>query len=380
MEGQMALRGRDLIESVRAWLSVWRWPRSIVVEHLTEDQLFTRSIVDATARMMWDHRHSLSIEIDHDDTRAKGHCGPGERTHSITIPGGLTVQMMESRTKGATVISPDGEREDIKAPDMAVLWRTWVAIQCLAFLETMGTDEIDPSNDEESVREMRRRVAVMVGDAFAKTSARMATGKTEVYSKYLGIWVPGTSGWLDLDGLWVDLQVITDENGGSSTRRLLHPVVGAVHVPDEPISAGMKRRKRSSFENALGIADALPRHQPAPRGNAQAARIVKLCRDALVEDPEMVDGYGTPIAPLVDRHLPDLLQRHAQASAVALEEDLQRIDDELTVGLLHVRKVVMDALQVTASRRRDELHTQLGFLKLRHPQSLDEAGMIEWHE
>jgi hypothetical protein len=111
----------------------------------------------------------------------------------------------------------------------------------------------------------------------------------------------------------------------------------------------------------------LPAHLPMPRGNATAARVLRLCREAVAAEPDLTDALGTPIRPLVDQHLPELMRRHAAAGAIAQDSELAGIDAELMEGIDRVRRTVEEALSCSAVTRRQALKTQLAFLELRHP-------------
>lgn len=138
-------------------------------------------------------------------------------------------------------------------------------------------------------------------------------------------------------------------------------------LPAEAIHRGLQRRASTSLATALGMALDLPAHLPMPRGNAQAARVLRLCREAVAAEPDLVDSLGTPIRPLVDQHLPELMRRHAAASAIAADCDLAGIDADLMEGIDRVKKAVEEALSCSAVTRRQALRSQLAFLELRHP-------------
>ena len=146
-----------------------------------------------------------------------------------------------------------------------------------------------------------------------------------------------------------------------------HPIMGTIEVPGAAIHRGLERRTSTSLAEALGMALDLPAHLPMPRGNAQAARVLRLCREAVAAEPDLVDSLGTPIRPLVDQHLPELMRRHAAAAAIAPADELAGIDADLAEGIERVRLAVEDALSSSAVARRTALKAQLGFLALRHP-------------
>lgn len=119
----------------------------------------------------------------------------------------------------------------------------------------------------------------------------------------------------------------------------------------------------------LNILERTP--SPSPQvsigGNARLTHIVDLCHRALAIDPDMTDARGTPLRPLVERHIPELIARHRRACSNACVETVQAIDDELDVGIANVQEAVEDAIVRSGDMRLSDLREQLAFLDARHP-------------
>lgn len=100
-------------------------------------------------------------------------------------------------------------------------------------------------------------------------------------------------------------------------------------------------------------------------GRAHVARIVANAERALKLDRDLVDDTGARIDDLVRRHVPRLLQRHADAAMMADVSALEGIDRDLDEGVEHVRASVEEALTRLQGDHRQALETEIGFLKLR---------------
>jgi hypothetical protein len=112
---------------------------------------------------------------------------------------------------------------------------------------------------------------------------------------------------------------------------------------------------------------------PAPvlpaLGNARATRMLQLCGEAIANDPMLTDASGALIAPLLTKHVPELVRVHRESSKHALPQDLERIDEEFAEGMDIVCGAVEQALNATRDASRDELRTQIAFLRSRHPDA-----------
>lgn len=99
----------------------------------------------------------------------------------------------------------------------------------------------------------------------------------------------------------------------------------------------------------------------------RAKRIQEICELALAADPDLEDGDGGRVRPLVSEHLPRLLTAHEEASASSSAEHDEANDRLLVEGVEIVRSAVEDALSRSGAEKRDSLATELRFLRLRHP-------------
>lgn len=334
------------------------------------DELTPAAIAARTAHLMWVHRGSLTVEVTGPGEGDGGfNPDPAERKHEITLPGGMKVKIDED-CRSADIVTPDGHMESIREEGRA-LCLTWQCIQGIAIAETLGLEI--PEHEERPV-DMRRRLAEAVADMILRDvpvrvegnyvyrySRRTSDGKTITHEQVT------QTPWQDIGGIWMAYRSSGTYSNDAPTLALLHPTMGVLRVPHGPIERALEQRKRMAFANALGIEHEQPVHLPMPRGNAQAARVLRLCREAIAAEPDLTDAKGTPIAPLVNRHLPELMRRHAEAAQSAPAEQLAGIDAELMKGIETVRRAVDEALQVSANHKRDALRVQLAFLEMRHP-------------
>lgn len=116
---------------------------------------------------------------------------------------------------------------------------------------------------------------------------------------------------------------------------------------------------------------------PAPTApTARIARIVRTAEKVLAERPDLVDDQGARVDDLVRRHVPRLLQRHAEAAATAPLEQVAAVDAELEKGIEDVRRSVESALELAHDEAMDELAKEIRFLALRRgaPPLLTSVG------
>jgi len=113
---------------------------------------------------------------------------------------------------------------------------------------------------------------------------------------------------------------------------------------------------------------------PATTGSAKLTRALALCHQALQIDPDLTDHAGTPLRPLLEVHVPELLARHRQASITADARDMETIDAELDEGIAGICDAIDQGLSRIADDRRHALREQLAFLEMRHPPA---DGLLE---
>ena len=361
-----------------------------------------KDIADKVSALLWAHRGSLDVSLDYDEAvSGRGYHSKYVPTATITLPGGIQVIIRDSHYSRTTVVAPDGQRQDIKMGLDTMIARVWECLQALAAIEMLGLDDLLPADPEDDGTTpsftVKERLAEALGRYVERRAPVQCTGTfLKVHyieeTKHRASSTRETrdpSAWSDVsEGVLLQMEAKTDYNGKAQPpiALLSHPVMGRFQMPGAAIQFGLDRRTSTSLAEALGMALELPAHLPMPRGNAQAARVLRLCREAVAAEPDLTDAAGTPIRPLVDQHLPELMRRHAAASAIAPDSDLAGIDADLMTGIDRVKKAVEEALSCSAVARRQALKSQLGFLELRHPDpvpllesipsrpSLDEAA------
>ena len=112
-------------------------------------------------------------------------------------------------------------------------------------------------------------------------------------------------------------------------------------------------------------------------GNARLTKALALCHRALEIDPDLTDANGTPLRPLLTKHVPDMLAKHRNAAATAAPGDVGGIDDELEAGMARVCRAIEQGLSLVADKTRDDLRMQILFLEHRHPDVLAADGEDE---
>lgn len=93
--------------------------------------------------------------------------------------------------------------------------------------------------------------------------------------------------------------------------------------------------------------------------------VIDLVRRAVRLDPDLTDGLGNPVAPLLTRHVPRLLEAYRQAMATADEAHHAEIERDLLEGLELVRRATEEGLARHGDERRQALRTELAFLRMR---------------
>ena len=327
------------------------------------------------SNVMWAQRGSLKIEARNDDNESRGLHSMHARTFDVEIPGGISMAFDE-KCERFRVTSPDGETETFTGSEAMRIGMVWRAIQAVSMCDAMGVSV--PSENGG----MRPSAALKALDAaicsiVERGDPPRADATYEYRFMHRGMedpaWDTCGSGWKDLGcGIFLDPKEHCDRSyHGDGTiavwYRVMSADMGVLRLRREAMSEALERRKRSSFANALGLARALPAHLPMPSGNAQAARVLRLCREAVAREPDLVDAKGTRIAPLVEQHLPRLMQKHAEAARIAEASELAAIDAELMQGIELVRQALEEALTVSRVDKREALRTELAFLEYRHP-------------
>lgn len=339
--------------------------------------LSPRGIANATSRVMWLQRGALEITATPADGLSRGHHSPDPRRHAIVIPGGIKVVIVEEQ-HGATITAPDGEKITVNYSDAGRIIGVWHAVQAEAALDALGAAVPEGATTRPS--QVLHALASVVGDMYDRSPPSPSKIPYE-YPEEGGRrqkWVEAVAPWMDLgcgvhvhEGPAYYSAAVDEREDKKATVRVLTPRHGVVPVPYRPIWDGIQRRKQRSFADALGLSRALPLHLPMPRGNAQAAYVLRMCRDAVARERDLKDANGAEIEPLVNVHLPRLMTEHAEAAATARPDQLAAIDAALMDGIEIIRKAVEQALAIRHAEQVDRLHTRVGFLEYRHPGEKD---------
>ena len=332
------------------------------------DRTRPRMIADA----LWDHRHTLRIVREE----------KGDRIWvRVTITDALDVLFTEYRdgsylTQLTTTASGHPStlhRQFSTDPEGFVLIAdAWRAAQASRMLRTMGEpdgipgDRIEPRSFRPwDVFIDRRNDRLPAYDLLMKRlDAAVAT--------ILADFPP------DQDASHIDVG-----NGLMAVRcyddgLLVHKDHGATtsygpgrHFPLMADAFALLRRR--SVEIAVTAKPAIPAPVLPALGNARATRMLQLCGEAIARDPMLTDASGALIAPLLTKHVPELVRVHRESSKHALPQELERIDEDFAEGMDIVCGAVEQALKATRDASRDELRTQLAFLRSRHPDAAPHA-------
>lgn len=146
-----------------------------------------------------------------------------------------------------------------------------------------------------------------------------------------------------------------------------HRVGTRVRVGHRAEAAYAAWRLREAAQLLTGITPPPISPPPEMNGSARLTHALRLCHQALQIDPDLTDLSGTPLRPLLERDLPELLRRHRQASDTADARDTDVIDAELEEGISRICGAIDEGLSRIASDSRNALREQLAFLEMRHP-------------
>lgn len=314
------------------------------------------------AQNIWDHRNELEIKIEHSNEMMQ-HQHPVE----LILPSGMRVSIGYRDA----VVDTGHNKTTLDAYDMWKIRSIWRAIFLEKLLRKMGDTRSQAELEiaaykvgQKLLAKMGRRPVVDIARAMeeaaeekiCKQIASGAYGRSDDHEKRVWYHIGneirlshGKDKWQEVDLVYIH-----------------HPEFGTTIIDGKQIRKVLKRREMMATAAVL-------ESQPIPMlpsGNARLSRIAELCQEAVLLDPEMCDTNGTPIRPLVERHLPELASRHALAARSADVKDLAGIDAELEDGVEGVRKAVEEALAFHADQQRENLSEQLRFLKSRHPEKI----------
>lgn len=347
-----------------------------------------RITADAVARLLWDARANLKIKRVNSDYGSTTDANPewdlerDVRLPEMELPGGtvlrITKCVMEEEQKHRgfgmvckvqySITTSTGIVCKLMRSAATGLDETWYTIVSDAIVDTLAPSAFEP-HPKPDARSAQRRLTDLLRSILLHRDRDEGGKRDELHRAYH----TGSSGPYRERSLWrgvgagIEIHISNRFRDDPECALVSHPLFGSIELPHAPIAMSIEQRSYGIIADGLGIAR-LPSHTvPTPTGNARAARVMRIARDAVASFPDLRDASGTEIAPLVHKHLPNLLRRHADASAAAPAGEMERIDADLDEGLEAVRAAVEEALAVESGQRRDALRTEIAFLKARHP-------------
>lgn len=351
------------------------------------------------AAAMWDARDDLVFEVDwREDEANHGRYSYHIPDIAIVLPDGRRIVMKLSKTTstwGTPIVdhprrmwqadvdlcSSNGQTEGVGMSH--IINRTWRAVAAMRLARRFGHHLLASrirADDEQAMDTVLR--------ALIEDTAPTTCTETYLHQPLVTSWTgerPPNPPPFRLKTPWMtmgeDLMLRTYAAGhylkrdrdrqqrdiyqSAPVALVSHPDIGMVILHGADVEATIEARRQRSIGEAFG--GEVPRRIVPPAGNARAAQIITLAARAIELDPEMSDGSGTPIAPLVAKHVPRLLEAHAAAMETATAQSAAGIDMDLDEGLEIVRAAVEEGLSRRARDDHDALRTELEFLRLRHP-------------
>ena len=137
---------------------------------------------------------------------------------------------------------------------------------------------------------------------------------------------------------------------------------GALRLPIDPFASVTRGDETQRTTALLGVTPKEKR-TPVIVGTERADRLIAVARKALARDPDLTDALGTPIADLVETHLPRLMETHRRSQPSVRAQ----ADEELQRGLDVVSRAIGESIDELAGRDLDDLRTEVRFLQSRHP-------------
>ena len=334
-------------------------------------------LANALARRIWEERAVVHWE----DRRDQPH-SPDVPDTTLRLMEGITLRI--TRSPWRIRVDMAGHRRDLEYYSATKVVQAWRAAQAAGVLLEMGDAE-NPDMLLLGENGPMRRFKAMLGIApkpdFGNIPIRLDALLADRVQRGVTQRMDRTFRTCTLSGEPFDAEIMWHDAGdgvvfSSQTRftldgtdrylSVMHPAWGTFEIPCHRTGRSLRERRDRAHAGLLAnqAPAVLP---PPPSGNARIARVARLCQRAIALDPDLTDGNGAPIRPLVERHLPELLRIHAEAAATAPAERLEEVDADLERGVETIRRAVEEALLLLHDRRRDDLATQLRFLEARHP-------------
>lgn len=328
-----------------------------------------RMIADA----IWANRHTL--EIDHD-------YGKKVQTTVVKVNPALTLTFTLQSNDGHlhdVVIRSSGHEEVImhawtQDPEgIMLIADAWRAAQASRMLRSLGEDDgIAGDRIELAPIRLMERIGVTMGVRRLPAYHRLM-GRLDAIASSIMIQFPP-----DVDASHIDI------GGGVTVFRhyshgvIMHEDHGCTshygpgdHYP--LLAATLRTLRERSLVMAVSNEAPLPPPVVPALGNAHATRMIQLCSEAVRRNPMLTDSKGTLLAPLLDKHIPDLVRIHRDASKTAHPSQLRSIDEEFDQGMEIVCRAMDEGLAILHGGEqddaRDELRRQIAFLHSRHPDT-----------
>lgn len=164
-----------------------------------------------------------------------------------------------------------------------------------------------------------------------------------------------------------------DDRDRDTTSWIMHPRIGYLMITHEIIDETLENRRDHLLLAAFDETVEPISSMPVITGNPVAAKEISIARKLIARYPRMKDASGTPIAPLVEEHLPRLLRVHAEAieSATATDDideaKLKSIERDFDEGLAVITRAILEGIEAEQKKTRDDLTVEIRFLEARHP-------------
>ncbi len=350
--------------------------RMKTMRNLLQGPIPNRNRYHDIADAMWNARHSLVI-------RRREKIGDASGVTTVVVNDALSLEMYDGRDFVRVVSSGHEEmlhsyvwHADWNDP-VRTLFDAWDCSQWARMLRSMGlTDDIprmrfgihsDPSR-------AKRRWGDTTITGYSNPSSAVLHDRLDKAASDI---VDRFSPQADAEGISVGDGLVAirhyeygilehPEHGRTSTSRHLR----AFHAT----AAAFRRLRERSFAIAVQQSPAIPPPALPALGNARESRMLQLCAVAIQRDPLLSDHNGTLLAPLIEKHVPELVERHREAARHALPQDLEDIDAQFSRGMDVVCGAIEEGLSSIRDRSHDDLRTQLSFLRSRHPSASERVA------
>lgn len=155
---------------------------------------------------------------------------------------------------------------------------------------------------------------------------------------------------------------------------IYHPTIGAMKLDLKEIKTALIKKREHQLLAAFDKRVEPIEKMPPIIGNPAAAKEISVSQRLVKLYPDMKDASGTPIAPLVNEHLPRLVKRHGEAIAAATASNnidqnlLDKITRDFEEGLKTISRAILEGVEAEQRKTQDDLSVEIAFLKARHPE------------